>query len=439
MSVRVIKILSGIILIIFMIFWSYNMIFKDIKSLIPAEEELYSGIINIGDFPRLTAETGSKYGWIQERIKRFEKRYPGVYIEFTPMDEKEGYSKMKEEMDKGNFPDIIPVNNMFPYFDKLQPLNEYFTEEELESLRIQATNEIKEENDFLSLPVMLTTYTMYLNLDLFNERGVSPPLDGNWTYEEFVDVLKKLTYDSDGDGIVDRYGFLSFVEEDSYNIWGMIISDGAQIIDPKRDRYAFYGEKSMKGLEKVMDLKTKYEVAPGLFGYLDESECWEMFTKEKVIGVYPGGSWLIPTLQRLKDSGEGFNFDIANYPMGDEKLPTVLSSGIISYGIMKGEDEKKTDMCVRFLKYLLEESSQRSLESIGTFPVIRGIEGMYSDDIYMQRIEDSLSYTRYIPVSEEWIGIEKVIQQEVKFAIQGYKTSYEAIEDAKNRVELLLQ
>lgn len=152
MSVRVIKILSGIILIIFMIFWSYNMIFKDIKSLIPAEEELYSGIINIGDFPRLTAETGSKYGWIQERIKRFEKDIREYTLNLLQWMKKEGYSKMKEEMDKGNFPDIIPVNNMFPYFDKLQPLNEYFTEEELESLRIQATNEIKEENDFYLFP-----------------------------------------------------------------------------------------------------------------------------------------------------------------------------------------------------------------------------------------------------------------------------------------------
>ena len=34
--------------------------------------------------------------------------------------------------------------------------------------------------------------------------------DGTWTWEAFEEVLKKLTQDTDGDGVVDKYAMMSF-------------------------------------------------------------------------------------------------------------------------------------------------------------------------------------------------------------------------------------
>ena len=120
----------------------------------------------------------------------------------------------------------------------------------------------------LGVPFAMTTYAMYINLDLFRQRGVEPPIDGNWTYDEFVEKMQKLTWDDDGDGENDYYGFMSFVKPNYYNIWGIISSDGAEIINQNSGEYIFYGEKALKGTQKIVDLRNKYNVTPKEFDLL---------------------------------------------------------------------------------------------------------------------------------------------------------------------------
>ncbi len=55
----------------------------------------------------------------------------------------------------------------------------------------------------------------------------------------------------------------------------------------------------------------------------------------------------------------------------------------------------------------------------------------------MKRIEESLDYTKYIPLMDNYLEMERIIHEEIKAAILGEKKSYEAIEDAKVKVESL--
>lgn len=52
---------------------------------------------------------------------------------------------------------------------------------------------------------------MLLNLDLFEERGVEPPANGDWTWDEFFAAAEKLTFDRDNDGKTDVYGFSTYI------------------------------------------------------------------------------------------------------------------------------------------------------------------------------------------------------------------------------------
>src|SRR5699024_10516207 len=388
------------------------------------------------DYPRLNVETGSRYSWIEEKIESFEKRNPGVYIKFTPMDWNT-LEDIEKEFSKGDKPDIIPVGNGFNYINMLEPLDEYIEDEELKSIKIQALNGVDYKGQIIAYPVALTTYSMYLNLDLFNKKGVPPPNDGNWSYEEFVETLEKLTYTDEEEGIVDYFGFNSFITPGYYNLWGIIMSDGAEIFNEKTDDYNFYGEEVINGLEKVIDLKEKYEVTPGFFGIMNEEECWEMFYKDKKVAVYPTGSWAVKVLEDLEEKGEGFNFDVANYPIGSINMPIVVSDGILSYGIMEQEDEKKKEMCVKFLKSLTEDTNQRSLEDIGLFTVKKDLDNMYINSPRMKKIEESIPYTFYLPLRDNWIDIDRILQEEIKKAIIGEKDSNKAIEDGEKRIEQL--
>lgn len=72
--------LAGIILIAFIIFWSIYTHFNDVESLTDVEEESYTGMIKIYDYPRLDLESGSRYSWIQGKIKAFERKNPAYIL-----------------------------------------------------------------------------------------------------------------------------------------------------------------------------------------------------------------------------------------------------------------------------------------------------------------------------------------------------------------------
>ncbi|RKD30113.1 ABC transporter substrate-binding protein [Thermohalobacter berrensis] len=442
---RKIRVLSTILLIIFIITWpiyffTHTPIKKDKnKETVDEEKSQWKGVIRLWDFPRLNINTGSRYSWIMSKIRKFEKENPGVFIEFEPIDWKKGPIKLEVGLQTGNLPDIAPVGTdpLFMTKEVLEPLDSFLTKSEINKFKPQALKAVKYNGKIWGMPFMMTTYAMYLNLELFRQRGVEPPIDGNWTYEEFIDKMKKLTYDSDGDGKIDYYGFVSFIEPNYYNIWGIILSDGAEIID-NNGQYVFYGEKALSGLQKLVDLKKKYKVTPEDFGLYDENTAWDMFYNKKKVAVYPTGSWAVRVLQKLYEKGKGFEFTVANYPIGDRRIPISFNNSVSAYAIFKQENEEKLKMCVKFLKFLVNNDNQRELEKLGVFPVKKGIKGMYLYDEKMKRVEDIISYTKTIPRHGKWKKIDRILQNQVRLAVIGKKTSSKALEDAKKQVYQIL-
>src|SRR5690606_12127053 len=57
-----------------------------------------------------------------------------------------------------------------------------------------------------SFPWYKEGFVILLNMDLFAEAGVDFPTDGQWTWDEFMESMKALTQDRDGDGRIDTYG-----------------------------------------------------------------------------------------------------------------------------------------------------------------------------------------------------------------------------------------
>lgn len=437
---RIFKIIISIILIGFILIWPlYVFLYKPAK--IEKQnntEEEWKGVIQLWDFPRVDSRTGSRYGWIQDKIRKFERANPGVFIELEPLDRNKGPIKLEVALKTGNLPDIAPIGTDYLYMDEsiLEPVDEYFTEEELREFNYLAMSAVSHNGKVWGVPFMMTTYSMYLNVELFKERGVELPLDGNWTYEEFVDKLKALIWDDDNDGQLDYYGFVAPVLTDYYNLWGIILSDGAEIVNEKGE-YSFYGEKAVSGLQKVVDLKHKFNVTPEDFGLYTESEAWDLFYNKEKVAVYPTGSWAAKILSDRFRSGDGFEFMVANYPIGERKLPLSFNNSVSAYGIFKQEDENKLKMIIKFLKFITEDTNQMELKRLGVFPVKSNMNDIYENDVHMKKIGDCLSYTIPLPKHKKWRDIDRILQSQIRLAIMGEKTAEEAIEEARKQYILL--
>ena len=130
MTKKVLSQIITILLIAFIIIWP---IYINYYTQVDVEEDKvdsWKGVIKLWDFPRLDIHTGSRYGWINDRIKRFERQNPGVYIELEPIDWESGPIKLEVALKTGALPDIAPIGSDFECMSNnmLESLDLFFTE-----------------------------------------------------------------------------------------------------------------------------------------------------------------------------------------------------------------------------------------------------------------------------------------------------------------------
>lgn len=428
-----------LVLCAFIIFGPFYFVGKKIESQTEKiEDEDFKGVITLWDYPHLDIKSGTRYGWILSKIKGFERENPGVYIQLKSLDTKSGVFELETAIKTKTYPDIAPVGADYSIINQkvLEPIDKYLSKEERKDYKEQALSAVKHNGKIWGFPWMMTTYALFLNTEIFNEKGVSLPIDGNWTYDEFVETLKKLTYDKDGDGEMDVYGFNSFMGVNDYNTWGILLSDGAKIFDKKTFKYRFNGKDAVSGLKKLTDLKLVHKVTPENFGKNSESEAWKSFCKEKKIAVYPTGTWAVNALNKLRNQGKGFEFAVANYPKGEKGKAVSICKNTSAYGIFQQEDEKKLEMCIKFLKYISQDKYQKDLNRLGVFPVKKSVGQIYKKDNIMSSIEKNLEYTQNIPAHPNWLAIDSILQSQIRQVLLENKSVEAALKDAKIKINV---
>ncbi len=78
------------------------------------------------------------------------------------------------------------------------------------------------------LPTGISNFTMYYNADKINAAGIGELLtdwenETEFTFDDMVDIARKVTVDQDGDGTPDQYGLVNFGSfgAQALNMWGL--------------------------------------------------------------------------------------------------------------------------------------------------------------------------------------------------------------------------
>ena len=103
---------------------------------------------------------------------------------------------------------------------------------------------------------------MFFNKQLFNEAGVPlPPLDGNWTIDDWLERSRKLSALEPGSQLLKTValsGRPSFRGDLSW-LWAR----GAKFLDNTGRRWTFTDPATIRAYEWLVDLRKKYKVVPG--------------------------------------------------------------------------------------------------------------------------------------------------------------------------------
>ena len=147
-------------------------------------------------------------------LEKFHAEHPDIRVFYNPDPLTPISSTMLAEMREATAPDVFQgCCSFFPIWAQagfvldLRP----FVEADLDPATIAEWDPAQYQALFTAdgkqfgLPKYHGALALYYNKDLFDEYGVAYP-DGSWTHEEYLDAMKRLTHDRDGDGRTDLWG-----------------------------------------------------------------------------------------------------------------------------------------------------------------------------------------------------------------------------------------
>ncbi len=173
------------------------------------------------------------YKIIDEAIEEFEKENPNVIVKYDSGILKDDYSEwISQRALEGNLPDvfmILPEDfSTFSSTGMLKNLNDLMKGDR----SFKKCDYYQESYDAgkygegqYALPYESVPTLMFVNKSLLQKEGVSMP-DNQWTWDDFYNICKKVTKDTNGDGRLDQFGVYDYDWDDA------VYSNGGGLFHP---------------------------------------------------------------------------------------------------------------------------------------------------------------------------------------------------------------
>jgi multiple sugar transport system substrate-binding protein len=209
----------------------------------------------------------------REVFDPFEREHPNIKVEPRFAIYQDYFPKLLASAASGaHFGDLVQVDDPYAaelferdYAVDLNPFvlrdlhPEDFNIRDLDLWRHQNSG----RSELLGFPPWAGVTVLFYNMDLFDSSSIPHP-DSNWTYDTLLQVARKLTRDTDGDGVVDQWGLDLRVNN---FFQSLVYSFGGGLVDPKSRRAEIDKPGSIAALQYVYDLTNKYKVAPQMLTY----------------------------------------------------------------------------------------------------------------------------------------------------------------------------
>ncbi len=288
----------------------------------------------------------------------FEKEHPGVHIKPEWLVGDYGY-KLQLVLISGTEADIILMDDeLFPayairgYLEDLQPyIDRDAAELQLEEFLPTSMESFNYRGFQGALPWDGNAVLFFYNKDLFDDAGIPYP-GGDWTWNDFRDYAKRLTKDLDGDGHPDQYG--TNFEFDFMGFEPLLWCFGGDVLSADGTRSAIQGPRGIEAARFAFDMMYKdHSVArSGEVGFLTEVQ---LLTGR--VAMVQAGSYMIPTLNRVKDA---MRWGVAPMPIGPhgDRYTRITWDGI---SISAHTTPRKKEIAWEFIKFFVSKKNQATI------------------------------------------------------------------------------
>jgi multiple sugar transport system substrate-binding protein len=359
-------------------------------------------------------------------VEEFKQAHPEISIEVTniPFDGME--PKVLTALATETAPDIGRVDVAFlpklAIRGALQPLDEYGIEGLKAELRPVALSSCVIDGMTYGLPDQVNGLCLFYNRELFEQAGLDPddPPD-NW--DEFVDCAKTLT-----DPASNVFGFGM-----RNSLWWslpFIYSFGGRILTEDNKTCALASDASIAGFQFKVDLYSKYKVEGGAWrsgGIRDDLG----FQNRKYAMVF-NGPWAVGGLAR-----GGIDFGVALIPEG----PVGRATNVGGNNLVVFSTSKHPQQACELLKFVASRDAQVEwANSLGQIPVNSAADAMIDLEKhpYLKIFMEQMDYAKPRPPIGSYPEIENAVNPEMQAALDGKKTTEEAMASACEEVDRIM-
>ncbi len=307
---------------------------------------------NFGGRPRLIE-------FLRQRVYSFEKTHPGI----TVVQSDKSWNMIREilyaDFSAGAGPDIMnthanfaaefgeagyyyPVNK-FPDFEQVR---QWYLPNVLESTRYK--------DNYYGLPSSGIAFVLVCNRELFDKEGVAPPK----TWSQFREAARRLTKDTDGDGVLDQFGLVLMGGDKggfAYRLIPFFLKAGVDVMSDDLTTIRFHSSRGIAALKLMAEMyQVDHSITPGFLAYT-HSEINDLFCSNKV-AMSIEGPWF---RGMVDDKSPGKDMYVVSVPVPDDMLaqydtaPTLQD--MVMYSI--NASSKHLNESWELLKYMRNEEA----------------------------------------------------------------------------------
>jgi len=196
------------------------------------------------------------YEFINNAIAEFEKNNPNVHVEYVSGIPREDYSEwLACKIVEGKAPDVYMI--LPEDFSTLQNVGALRSLDGLVKKDQSFSKDVFYEGAYDSgntagkqyaLPMESAPDIMFVNKTLLAKENISMP-DNDWTWAEFYSICRKVTKDTDNNGVLDQFGEYNYTWKHAF------ITNDVELFDDKSETCNILGDNAIEAVEHYKKIK----------------------------------------------------------------------------------------------------------------------------------------------------------------------------------------
>lgn len=338
---------------------------------------------------------------MEQMAAAFEKENPGIKIkvEMTPWDQY--WTKMQASGAGDTLPDIFWMHpeQVYEYANggKIMDMSELIensSDVDMSKFPQNVVNDFNIDGKQYAIPKDYSTFGLWYNKDIFDEKGVAYP-DDTWTWDTLQEAAEKLTDKEKGIyGLLVQYN----TNDAAYHyIW----QNEGDIINEDETKSGFDDPATVEAIQYMVDFIEK-GYSPSMSDYANTTA--DQYFESGKAAMHIGGSWMCSEYTSI----EGLNCDVA--PLAQGKQRAGLCGGM---GYSISANTKHPEEAWKFMEFLAgEEANTIQCESGAAISAYEGTQQSWVDgfpNINAQVFVDAADYgfsSQYCETRSKWVDTE---------------------------------